>query len=244
MKKKSKKSRLINLGGISDEVSLEKGLYDITASPMAYSKGKGKKKKVWGEYASWMDRGLGPKGIKMKDVPGWNKIKAFNEWRQINKESKMNESVDGSVLYHTTSIDRLESILKQGLRINSDKGYSTGSLEYMKEVYGAIPVFVSLDHGAYGMDDKNTVTLIIDGRGLELVSDIPSLVDKGAYIDEEMQGIWFKRGRNIIDPINDPELIHFSDLLDPDSPYCERAIEVTRTAAVLEDIPADLITIM
>lgn len=76
-----KKSRLINLGGKSDEVSMEKGLFDVTDAPMAYSKKKGKKKKLWGEYATWMDRGLGPKGIKMKDVPGWNKIKGFKEWK-------------------------------------------------------------------------------------------------------------------------------------------------------------------
>jgi hypothetical protein len=77
--KKPKKSSLINLGSVSNEVPMEKGLYDITDAPMAYSKKKGKKK-VWSEYASWMDRGLGAKGIKMKDVPGWNKIKAFKEW--------------------------------------------------------------------------------------------------------------------------------------------------------------------
>jgi len=86
--KKVKKSSLINLGSKSDEVSMEKGIYDITDSPMAYSKKKGKKK-VWSEYASWMDRGLGPKGIKMKDVPGWNKIKGFNEW----KDHKINEDL-------------------------------------------------------------------------------------------------------------------------------------------------------
>jgi hypothetical protein len=83
--KKSKKSRLINLGSVSDEVSFEKGLYDVTDSPMAYSKKKGKKK-IWGEYATWMDRGLGPKGIKMKDVPGWNKIKAFKEWVELKND--------------------------------------------------------------------------------------------------------------------------------------------------------------
>jgi hypothetical protein len=86
--KKSKKSRLINLGGVSDEVSFEKGLYDVTDSPMAYSKKKGKKK-IWGEYATWMDRGLGPKGIKMKDVPGWNKIKAFKEWVELKNDEQI-----------------------------------------------------------------------------------------------------------------------------------------------------------
>lgn len=78
---KPKKSSLINIGAKSDVVPLEKGLYDITDSPMAFSKKKGKKKKTWAEHASWMDRGLGPKGISMKDVPGWNKIKGFKEWK-------------------------------------------------------------------------------------------------------------------------------------------------------------------
>jgi hypothetical protein len=81
MPKKPKKSTLINLGGVSDEVPMEKSLYDVTDSPMAYSKKKGKKNKISGEYATWMDRGLGPKGIKMKDVPGWNKIKDFKGWK-------------------------------------------------------------------------------------------------------------------------------------------------------------------
>lgn len=83
-KKAPKKSSLINLGQKSDEVSLEKGLFDITDAPMVYSGKKGKKK-TWGEHASWMDRGLGPKGIKMKDVPGWNKIKGFKDWKTTGK---------------------------------------------------------------------------------------------------------------------------------------------------------------
>lgn len=77
---KPKKSSLINLGAKSDEVSLEKGIFDISDSPMVYSKKRGKKK-GWVEHATWMDRGLGAKGIKMKDVPGWNKIKGFKEWK-------------------------------------------------------------------------------------------------------------------------------------------------------------------
>lgn len=156
----------------------------------------------------------------------------------------MNESMDGSVLYHTTTIDRLESILKNGLRLNSIENYSTGSLEYMKDLYGMVPIFVSLDPDRYGHDGRESITLKIDGRGLTLVADIPSLIDKGAYLDEEMQGVWFKVGKNIIDPLNDPETIYFSELLDPDNQYCERAIEATRTAAVLEDVPAGLISVL
>jgi hypothetical protein len=87
--KRVKKSSLINLGSVSDEIPLEKGIYDITDSPMVFSKKKGKKKKIWGEYASWMDLGLGPKGIKMKDVPGWNKIKAFKEWVELKNDEQI-----------------------------------------------------------------------------------------------------------------------------------------------------------
>ena len=43
-----KKSSLINLGSVSDEIPLEKGIYDITDSPMVFSKKKGKKKRERG----------------------------------------------------------------------------------------------------------------------------------------------------------------------------------------------------
>lgn len=243
MKKGTSKSRLINIGKVSDEIPMEKGLYDITSTPMAFSKKKGKKK-LSGEWATWMSRGLGPKGIKIKDVPGWNKIKAFKEWREENNNLMIKESLDRNVLYHTTSTERLESILKHGLMINSKSNYSMASLHHMEEIYGMIPIFVSLSPYMYGINNEDTVTLKIDGKSLTLVSDIPSLIDKGAYLDEEMQGIWFKRGRNIIDPIADPEIIYFDDLLDPYNEYCKRSIEITKTAAVLNDISPERITII
>jgi len=88
MKKKSKTSRLINIGAKSDVVPMEKGLFDVTDSPMVYSKKKGKRK-GWVEHATWMDRGLGAKGIELKKIPGWNKIKGFKEW----KEARVDEAL-------------------------------------------------------------------------------------------------------------------------------------------------------
>lgn len=233
-------SKLINLGVKSDVIPLEKGLYDITGSPMVYSKKRGKKKKVSGEYASWMDRGLGPKGIKLKDVPGWNKVKSFKEWNAQVAGKSLNESLNDKIVYHTTSISRVESIMKNGLIVNSNPNYSTGSLAYMSEIYGMVPIFVSTIKAPYA-DDEGVVILEINASGLELVADVPSLVDHGAHIDPD--GIWFS-GRNIIDPISDPDLITFDELFDPYSEYCERAIEITGTAAILENISPERITIL
>lgn len=238
-----KKSSLINLGSVSDEIPLEKGIYDITDSPMVFSKKKGKKKKVWGEYASWMDLGLGPKGIKMKDVPGWNKIKAFKEWKELTYENPINETIKDRFAYHITSIERIDSILENGLLVNREKNFSEMSLTYMMDVYGMIPVFVSLDYSSYGKSDPKSLRLKIDIEGIPLVADIPSLVDIGAYIEED--GIWFKRkNRNVIDPINDPDLIHFDELLDPTNRYCIKAINATGTAAIMQNIEPSRIQVL
>lgn len=235
-----KTSRLINLGSKSDVVPLEKGLFDITDAPMAYSKKKGKKKKVWGEYATWMDRGLGPKGIKMKDVPGWDRIKGFNEWKSEVVENALKESVNNGVVYHTTDSSRIASIMRHGLKVDSMPNYSRSSLEYMESVYGMVPIFVSFTEEPYVVSDES-VMLEIDAFGLQMVADIPSLADRGAYIEQD--GIWFK-GKNIIDPVNDPDIITYEELLDPFDPYCKRAIEITGTAAILEDISPERIRVI
>lgn len=137
MKKEKKKSRLINLGKVSDEVSTEKGLFDITDAPMVYSKKKGKKK-VWGEHASWMDRGLGPKGIKMKDVPGWNKIKGFNEW----KEHKIDEGILPDWLKlpdwfpKVPTIEELPELLVKALKMIPSFSVASVLLFVAKKIFG------------------------------------------------------------------------------------------------------------
>jgi|LakMenEpi03Aug12_release.lakeMendotaPanAssembly.Ray.scaffolds.fasta_scaffold148605_2 hypothetical protein len=142
--------------------------------------------------------------------------------------------------YHTTSRDRLDSILKDGLKINSKENFSVGSLTWMKTAYKMIPIFVSFEHMKY--KDDNSVFLEVDISGIDLVADIPSLVDLGAYVEDDY--IWFESGENIIDPIDDPEQIFFDELTDPYNEYCEKAIEITETAAVMEDIPPSKIKVV
>jgi hypothetical protein len=235
MKKPTKKSKLINLGAKSDEVSLEKGIYDITDSPMAFSKKKGKKKKIWGEYASWMDLGLGPKGIKMKDVPGWNKIKAFKEWLEFNNENEVNEA-RGEFVYHVTHRKFLDNIARKGLLPNQPPMFSRQSSGYVREVYGMIPIFVSLDKPLYGIGDRNFVVLKIYVNGIPLVADIPSLIDRGAHLEEN--GIWFDDNKRQfgLKETEDDDLIYYEDLLDPTTRDCMRSISLTGTAAIMQPI--------
>lgn len=141
--------------------------------------------------------------------------------------------------YHTTSKDRLDSILKDGLKINSKENFSVGSLSWMKTAYKMIPIFVSFEPMKY--KDDNSIFLEIDISGIDLVADIPSLVENGAYVEENY--IWFEMGQNIIDPVNDPEQIFFRELIDPYNRYCKKAIKVTKTAAIMEDIPPSKIKV-
>jgi hypothetical protein len=145
--------------------------------------------------------------------------------------------------YHSTDPKNLESILKNGLKINSPANYSKAFLEYMKNVYGMIPIFIAKSPEPYDGDLK-AVVLAIDVSGLDLVSDIPTLISHyGAYIEED--GIWFKEG-DLKAPswANEEDEILFDDLLDHSSDYCKSSIETTGTAAVISNVPPESIRIL
>jgi hypothetical protein len=145
--------------------------------------------------------------------------------------------------YHSTKPKNLESILKNGLMINSPANYSKASLEYMKNVYGVIPIFIAKSPEPYD-GDLEAVILAIDVSGLDLVSDIPTLISHhGAYI--EGGSIWFEEG-DLKAPswADDEDEILFDDLLDPNSYYCKSSIETTGTAAVISNISTDRIKVL
>ncbi len=98
----------------NDEIDLEKSLYDI--------KGK-KKKKIAGEYASWMERGLGPKGISAKNFP-WNSKKS-----RVNRKMK------------NISENKVNTIkVRQGTRVNLRNTGSNFSVPKTMGVHGEVYV--------------------------------------------------------------------------------------------------------
>jgi serine/threonine protein kinase len=139
-----------------------------------------------------------------------------------------------STWYHTTSRKNLPSILREGLKINKPANYSQASSTYMKDVYGMVPVFLSKKSTPYDGDD-DAVVLAVDVSGLSLAADIPSLADKGAYVEEDH--IWFEEAPDGLD-----EEITFDDLIN--GPEAEAAINLTGTAAVLQDVEPSRISVL
>lgn len=166
----------------------------------------------------------------------------------ILKES----TFDNEKLYHTTTLKNWEKIKIQGLKINSPSNYSIGSLEYMEEVYGIIPIFLSLkpslnSNDKYGYEEGQDVVLEITNNNLTLVSDIPSISHNGANIELEDGGIWFKRvydnnGKVIFNhPLSEmKEGISFFDLINDDD-IINTMMDLTQTCACLNNISPQLI---
>jgi hypothetical protein len=75
---------------------------------------------------------------------------------------------------------------------------------------------------------------------LNLVADLPSLVDYGANVEEEL--LWWEEGEEPpeLEPyLNMGEIEIFDLMNEPD--VIKAAIRTTGTAAVLDDIPPDKI---
>lgn len=149
-----------------------------------------------------------------------------------------------NIWYHTTLSKNLESIKNQGLLPNQEPNYSMASLEYMNDVYGMIPIFLSKYKEKYD-NDENAVLLEVDMSGLErfLVADIPTLASHfGAYLEQD--GIWFEEGSAPIPEFDQEEEITFEELLSNGGWAKDLAIELTRTCACLKPISSDRIKLV
>lgn len=151
----------------------------------------------------------------------------------------------GSFWYHTTSPDRVASIMAHGLKANMPHNKSAGSLEWMHAAYGGIvPVFLSKQPGYY----RNGTILKISVNGLALVADIPGLIDHGAQLMENGRGLWFdeedtpEQFWSVINPRSGE--VSFKKLRTPGSSAAMAAIDVTGTCAVLTPISPDRIEVI
>jgi hypothetical protein len=164
---------------------------------------------------------------------------------KLSNSNDLNKSsfLDNRIWYHTTNKERINSILKNGLKVNSLANYSMASLDYMKDIYGVIPVFVAKSPNPYD-NDSDSIVLSVDVSGLDLVSDIPTLASHyGAYIDED--GIWFEEGDSRVPSWSAGEdIVFYDDLLNAKSSYCQDSIQTTGTAAIMSDISPDRIKVL
>lgn len=161
----------------------------------------------------------------------------LENWNKYIKE----EQLQSSIWYHTTSPKALPLIEKNGLKVGSEAFKSQGSLDYMKAIYGMIPLFISKEKGMY----KNGVALKLDLTGLSLVADIPTLIDFGGQMEPDY--IWFEEDHTpfeLFDVVDGDGAIYFEDLINPNSNIARAIINFTKTAAVMQDIGPERIEVI
>ena len=151
----------------------------------------------------------------------------MENWRKYMKET---------VMYHSTSPENAETISSQGLKVGMKSAHTTAG-EWADRFYGTRPVYMSVEKGKY-----EGQPMAVNISGLDLVADLPGLVDTGAYQGEE--GMYWEEGEQppiMDDYVDEDFMIYYEDLLTPDHPVAEAAIKLTGTAATLEDISAEKI---
>jgi GNAT superfamily N-acetyltransferase len=143
------------------------------------------------------------------------------------------------IMYHRTHKSRVEAILRDGLKINSEMNLTQAGV-WAHRLYGCNPVYLSMEPDKYERAEAS-VLLKVDVTGLEVVADLPGLVSEGAYTgDTSNDGMYFEEGGGSFEGMED---ISYEDLLTPGTWECDSAIDLTKTAACLDNIPASRITV-
>jgi len=143
------------------------------------------------------------------------------------------------VAYHSTDPANVPRIQQDGLLTGQESAHTTGGA-WADEHYGTRPIYISMQKGKY-----EGQPLAIDVSGLEVVADLPGLIDAGAMLEEE--GLYWEAGyepQGLESLVDEDGMIYFEDLVDPSHPASQVAIELTGTAAVLENIPPDRIRLV
>jgi len=155
--------------------------------------------------------------------------------------------------YHQTNEKNIPSIMERGLLINQDNCMTEGGY-WSFDYYGCRPLFVSFDREfIYPEDyigeseDDKLVSLEVDITGMELLPDLPSLIDEGGIIDSHNHVIWWKEGEepeSLLGYINDDGEINIHDLLIPNSEVGMAVMSLTKTAIIKENITVDKIKVV
>lgn len=150
-----------------------------------------------------------------------------------------NTFLNKKIMYHVTNKKNIDSILNKGLLINQDY-YMTEGGTWSTEVYGCNPIFLSKYPDKTNNQDLLTaddVIFEVDVTDLDLIADLPSLIDHGAYISDDclywMEG---EEPEELIDFLDEDGQLYFEDLLNPDSILITEVINLTGSAAYNKNI--------
>jgi hypothetical protein len=148
-------------------------------------------------------------------------------------------------MYHRTHPDRVEAILRDGLKLNSEV-HLTQAGSWSHRYYGCNPIYLSQQPDEYKVD--GSALLKVDVAGLPLVADLPGIVSAGFLVEED--GMYeydedddeFDDDGELLNGDREQESFGYEELVDPDSWEVEEAMKLTRTCAVLQDIEPSRIT--
>jgi hypothetical protein len=143
-------------------------------------------------------------------------------------------------MIHVTPSRLVPCILEEGIRCGMAQSL-TIDIAWTMPWYETPPVFLGKPDSRFiesileTEDDYKILEVDIDG--LDLVADLASLVDIGAYVDNGL--LWWKHGREpeiLLPYLDEDGGIEIEFLIDPSTDACKAAIEATGTAAYLGNI--------
>ena len=144
-------------------------------------------------------------------------------------------------MYHATNKKFVQQIMKEGLKVGKSGGHTYDGGQWAFSVYGKRPIYLSAKPNKYP-----GAIIKVDVTDLPLIADLQSIYDTGAYYCTNHDGeMWWKNTPDIMSDVIDQDgYIYFDDLLDPEHHVASAAIQLTSTAAVLEDIQPCRLTLM
>lgn len=145
------------------------------------------------------------------------------------------------VMYHSTNKKNKKNILENGLVVNNSGGFTIGG-SWAHTVYGGNPIFLSDEKERYS--EEGFITFAVDVTGLNLLADLPTLIDFGANLEEDYTMWWgYGESPKNFEMFLDDGAISAYDIIGNDD-FNKTAIKVTRTAAVMENIPAERVVLL
>jgi hypothetical protein len=157
--------------------------------------------------------------------------------------------VNEKYMFHVTNETNKIKILKEGLKINMPYNMTIGGY-WATKIYKVNPIFLSLDplktEKQNLLSDDDNVIFRVDVTDLELVADLPALIDFGAYRDDFDEYLyWMDDTPELLKPFDDGEYgINLDDLTNPDHLATDACIKLTKSAASLNNIPLNRIKLL
>jgi hypothetical protein len=165
----------------------------------------------------------------------------LENWREY-----LNEEAVTAMWYHITDASRARSIEDDGLKVGQESCLTNESGKWALQYYDGCPVYLSqspyiTEEEAWEWGIKEIALFEVNVSGLKLMADLQGLTDASGQITDEGT-IWWEDDDEptVLEGLLEDGETEILNFLDNDS-YISAAIEITKTATVMQDIPPERI---